>query len=91
MVFFDVNPEDTDVIKSVTINYNGVDYRDCVIKYPDGDLANGTWRIQLKGQASSGEKLHRVGGADWLCNKIIVFEKIRTDYYVLSVLGVEQL
>lgn len=91
LVFFDVDPEDTDAEKAVTVNYNGVDYTDCVIKYPDGDLANGTWRIQLKGQASSGEKLHRVGGADWLCNKIIVFEKIRTDYYVLSVLGVEQL
>lgn len=91
LVFFDVNPEDTDVEKSVTVNYNGVDYMDCVIKYPDGALANGTWRIQLKGQASSGEKLHRVGGTDWLCNKIIVFEKIRTDYYVLSVLGVDQL
>ena len=91
LVFFDVNPEDTDVEKSVTVNYNGIDYMDCVIKYPDGDLANGTWRIQLKGQASSGEKLHRVGGADWLCNRIIVLEKIRTDYYVLSVLGVDQL
>lgn len=91
VVFFDVNPEDTDVEKSVTVNYNGVDYTDCVIKYPDGDLANGTWRIQLKGQAASGEKLHRVGGADWLCNKILVFEKIRTDYYVFSVLEVNQL
>jgi len=91
VVFFDVNPEDTDVKKSVTVNYNGVDYTDCVIKYPDGDLANGTWRIQLKGQAASGEKLHRVGGADWLCNKILVFEKIRTDYYVCSVLEVNQL
>ncbi len=91
LVFFDVNPEDTDVEKSVTVNYNGIDYMDCVIKYPDGDLANGTWRIQLKGQASSGEKLHRVGGTAWLCNRIIVLEKIRTDYYVLSVLEVDQL
>lgn len=91
LVFFDVNPEDTDVEKSVTVNYNGVDYFDCVIKYPDGDLANGTWRIQLKGQSLSGEKLHRVGGTDWLCNKVIVFEKIRTDYYVLSVLGIDQI
>ena len=73
--------------KSVTVNYNGIDYTDCVIKYPDGDLANGTWRIQLKGQASSGEKLHRVGGADWLCNKIIVLEKIRSSIIRESVLG----
>ena len=91
LVFFDINPEDTDVEKSVTVNYNGVDYTDCVIKYPAGDLANGTWRIQLKGHSTSGEKLHSIGGTGWLCNKILVFEKIRTDYYVMSVLEEDQL
>ena len=91
LVFCDVNPEDTDVEKSVTVNYNGTDYTDCVIKYPAGDLANGTWRIQLKGHSTSGEKLHSIGGTGWLCNKILVFEKIRTDYYVMSVLEEDQL
>ncbi len=91
VAFFDVDPESTDVEKSLTVNYNGVDYTDCVIKFPTGDLSNGSWRIQLKGQSESGAKIHTVGGVEWLRFKVIVFEKIRSDYYVMSVLEEDQL
>lgn len=90
IAFFDVDPENTDIKKAITVNYNGIDYVDCTIKFPTGDHSNGSWRIQLKGQSSAGAKIHRVGGAEWLRHKILVFEKIRTDYYTLSVLEEDQ-
>lgn len=86
IAFFDVDPENTEVEKSITVNYNGIDYVDCAIKFPTGERSNGSWRIQMKGQSEAGVKIHRVGGAEWLRHKILVFEKIRTDYYTLSVL-----
>lgn len=55
-----------------------------------GDHSNGSWRIQLKGQSEAGVKIHRVGGVEWLRHKILIFEKIRTDYYALSVLDEAQ-
>ena len=72
------------------MNYDGIDYVDCTIKFPTGDHSNGSWRIQLKGQSEAGVKIHRVGGVEWLRHKILIFEKIRTDYYALSVLDEAQ-
>lgn len=83
IAFFDVEPEDTAIIKDITVNYNGIDYLGCTIKFTPN---NGSWRLQLKGESNSGEKIHLVNGKDWLVRKILVFEKIRTDYYSLSVL-----
>lgn len=91
VAFFDIDPEATDIEKSITVNYNGIDYEECVIKFPTGDRSNGSWRIQLKGESAAGQKLHTVEGAEWLRFKIIVFEKIRTDYYGMSVLEEDQL
>lgn len=86
VAFFDIDPEKTDIEKSITVNYNGVDYEDCRIKFPVGESSNGSWRIQLNGRSATGQKIYTVDGAEWLRHKIIVFEKIRTDYYGMSVL-----
>ena len=51
-----------------------------------GANPNGSWRIQLKGETTSGEKLTAAGSGGWFVHKVIVLEKIRTDYYVMSVL-----
>lgn len=91
VAFFDVDPENTGAEKSIMVNYNGTDYIDCVIKFPTGELSNGSWRLQLKGQSALGQRLQRAGGDGWLRYKILVFEKIRTDYYVMSVLEENQL
>ena len=91
VAFFDVDPENTGAEKSIIVNYNGTDYIDCVIKFPTGELSNGSWRLQLKGQSALGQMLQRIGGDGWLRYKILVFEKIRTDYYVMSVLEENQL
>ena len=88
VAFFDIQPEDTTVIKDVTINYNGVDYSACTIKFATN---NGSWRIQLKGESAGRVKLHSINGIGWLVSKILVFEKIHTDYYSLSILEPEDL
>lgn len=84
VAFFDIDPTDTEVVKNITINYDGKDYSPCTIKFaPD----NGSWRIQIKGQSTDGKTtIQSVEGRGWLVDKILVFEKIRTDYYALSVL-----
>lgn len=87
VVFFDVNPSNITAEKNVTINYNAKDYVGCTIKmHQTGANPNGSWRIQLKGETAFGEKLTTAQGDSWLVHKIIVLEKIRTDYYAMSVL-----
>lgn len=87
VVFFDVDPSNTAVEKEVTINYNATDYSGCTIKmHQSGANPNGSWRIQLKGETASGDKLTTAEDGEWFVHKIIVLEKIRTDYYVMSVL-----
>ena len=82
VAFFDIDPESAGVVKDITVNYNGVDYSPCTIKFaPD----NGSWRIQLKGSDADNQyKIHLIEGLNWLQHKILVFEKITTDYYVMS-------
>ena len=92
IAFFDISPNDYSTIKDITINYKGIDYPNCTIKYPqDGKRPNGSWRIQLKGETSTGEKLTTAEEGEWLPHKILIFDKIRTDYYSMSVLPEETL
>lgn len=87
VVFFDIDPTNVTFEKTVTINYNAMDYENCTIKlHQSGKNPNGSWRIQLKGETVSGEKLTSAEDGEWFVHKIIVLEKIRTDYYVMSVL-----
>ena len=51
-----------------------------------GENPNGSWRIQLKGESALGDKLTTAEDGHWFVHKIIVLEKIRSDYYVMSVL-----
>lgn len=84
VVFFDISPTDYTIEKNITINYNAQDYENCTIKFASN---NGSWRIQLKGETVSGLKLTTAEDGDWFVHKIIVMEKIRTNYYVMSVLA----
>ena len=87
--FFDIDPEDTSRQKNITINYLGKDYYPSTIKFaPD----NGSWRIQLKGTPNDdSEELSKYGNRGDFVHKILVFEKINTDYYVLSLLDESEL
>lgn len=87
VVFFDIDPTNVTIEKDVTINYNATDYEGCTIKlHQSGKRPNGSWRIQLKGETVLGAKLTSAEDGEWLVHKIIVLEKIKTDYYVMSVL-----
>lgn len=87
--FFDLNPAITSQSKDITLNFEGVDYVGNTILFPDGDKANGTWRLQIKGVSSSGrgitEALRAKGEECYLVEKVVTFTKIQSDYYFMSV------
>lgn len=87
--FFGLDPSSTDQTKNITLNFEGVDYTDNTILFPPGEHANGTWRLQIKGTGSSGERItdaFRAKGEEYyLVEKIITFTKIQDDYYFMSV------
>ncbi len=87
--FFEIDPEDTYREKNITINYLGKDYYPSTIKFaPD----NGSWRIQLKGEPNDGtDELSKFGNRGDFVFKILIFEKITPDYYVLSLLDDSEL
>ncbi|EOV0986154.1 phospholipase D-like domain-containing protein [Edwardsiella piscicida] len=87
--FFGINPTDTDSSKNITINFEGVDYAGNKILFPRGELANGSWRLQIKGINASGTKItetfRAISEEDYLVRKIITFTKIEDDYYSITV------
>lgn len=87
--FFGLNPTSTGETKDLSINFEGIDYSGNKILFPEGEKANGTWRLQLKGVTSSGERITESFKAKdkghYLQSKIITFTKIQEDYYYLSV------
>ena len=87
--FFGVNPNTKNQIKNITLNFEGIDYADNTILFPDGEKANGTWRLQIKGTSSSEKKItdafRAKGGNNYLKRKVVTFTKIQDDYYSMSV------
>lgn len=87
--FFGLNPTATDQIKNITLNFEGIDYTDNAILFPDGKNANGTWRLQIKGVSFCKNRItdafRAKGEAYYLVKKIITFTKIQGDYYFMSV------
>lgn len=87
--FFGLNPEDASQRKDITLNFEGVDYTGNTILFPDGEHANGTWRLQIKGTSSSEVKITDAfrdkGEEHLLVEKIVTFTKVTDDYYSLSV------
>lgn len=87
--FFDIEPEDTSVEKNITINYLGKDYYPSTIKFSPH---NGSWRIQLKGDPGDGtQELSKFGNDGDFVHKILVFEKITSTYYMLSLVEESEL
>lgn len=87
--FFGLNPTATNQTKNITINFEGIDYKDNAILFPVGENANGTWRLQIKGTSSSDVKItdafRAKGETYYLVQKVVTFTKIQDDYYFLSV------
>lgn len=87
--FFGIDPNDELSRKDITLNFDGVDYVGNTILYPEGEAANGTWRIQIKGISASGTEIteaFRKYEPYFLTYKILVFSKVSDSYYSLSVL-----
>lgn len=83
VAFFDVNPSDHSIIKNITINFEGIDYFPSTLRFTPN---NGSWRLQLKGNNEDNTQALSEFGRSMFFNNILLFEKIRTDYYVLSVI-----
>ncbi len=87
--FFGINPSSTDVHKDITLNFEGVDYFNNTVLFPTGENANGTWRLQIKGISTSGDKItdaFRAKGQDhFLVEKLVTFTKIEEGYFFISV------
>lgn len=87
--FFGLNPASIKETKDVSINFEGVDYTGNKILFPEGEKANGTWRLQIKGITSSGEKITEAfkakGDGYYMQYKIVTFTKIQDDFYFMSV------
>lgn len=93
--FFGQNPAATNETKSITLNFDGIDYVGNMIIYPVGDNKNGTWRLQIRGTNSDEVKITDAfkakGGKDYLKHKVVTFAKIKDDYYCMSVLPESEL
>ena len=87
--FFGLIRSTKNQIKNITLNFEGIDYADNTILFPDGEKANGTWRLQIKGTSSSEKKITDAfrdkGGNNYLKRKVVTFTKIQDDYYSMSV------
>jgi hypothetical protein len=87
--FFGIDPADTSQTKDIPLNLEGVDYTGNTILYPEGEKANGTWRLQIKGADANGRKITEAfrskSTGNYLVHKLVAFTKIAADYYALSV------
>lgn len=93
--FFGLDPSATDLSKNITLNFDGVDYFENTILFPEGNSANGTWRLQIKGISASDTKITDVfrakGEVEYLVRKIITFTKIQDNYFFMSVFAESEL
>lgn len=79
--FFGINPFSHSEVKNITINFEDIDYYPSTILFADN---NGSWRLQLKGSNSeNGHALSEFGKTRFM-HKILIFSKISTDYYILT-------
>ena len=88
MAFFGLDPMARDVEKNVTIVYNGISYYPSTIKFAPN---NASWRIQLKGDAETGdESLSQYGKTDFAYH-ILVFYRVTSDHYILETMAESEL
>lgn len=88
VAFFGLDPMARDVEKDVTIVYNGISYYPSTIKFAPN---NASWRIQLKGDAETGdESLSQFGKTDFAYH-ILVFHRVTADHYILETMAESEL
>lgn len=88
VTFFGLDPLARDVEKDITVIYNGIAYHPSTIKFAPN---NASWRIQLKGDAETGdESLSQFGRTDF-ANHILVFHRVTSDHYILETMSENEL
>lgn len=81
--FFDILPSEHEFHKDVIISFNGNEYLYSTILFADN---NKSWRIQLKGESSTDYQALSQYGKSHFVNNILVFHKIKSNYYILEVI-----
>lgn len=94
--FFEVDANDKTLIKNITIQHGGKNYIGNTILFPQGELSNQTWRLQLKGVTVDGGKLTTIsrpqlGRDGGFMNKVLLFTKIDNTTYKMEILSAEDL
>ena len=88
VAFFGLDPMARSVEKDITIVYNGISYYPSTVKFAPN---NASWRIQLKGEAETGnESLSQYGRTDF-ANHILVFHRVTPDHYILETMAESEL
>lgn len=90
--FFGVNPDNTDETKNINLHIGGKVYRDNLILFSEiNENSNKSWRLQLKGETNSGEKLTTIsraslGNNGGFVDKLLLFTKTNGDDYNLEII-----
>lgn len=94
--FFDINVNDRDRETNIIIVHGGKNYSGNTIKFPKGERANMTWRLQLKGITTDGETLTNIsrpilnnefpGG---FVNKLLLFKRISNGVFDMAILSTD--
>ncbi len=71
--------------RTLTLRYNGIDYAGNTIKFPmtrEG-RTNGTWRLQMNGRSSTGQKFTAITGHSFQ-DSILVFRPLGPDHFEVT-------
>lgn len=91
--FFGVDPDNTAIAKHIDLHLGGLVYIDNPIFYAED---NSNWRIQLKGETASGEKLTTIskphlGQNGGFVDKVLLFSPIDNTNFNLEILDSDEM
>ena len=89
--FFGIDPNDESQRVDITLRYNGIEYPGNTILMPEGEKSNGSWRIQLKGVNTEGEKFTAIFKSITPKFKIFLFQRYAPNKYDFHIIEDEQL
>lgn len=90
--FFEVDPNDTDETKNINLHIGGKVYKNNLILFSEiNKNSNKSWRLQIKGETDTGEKLTTIsraslGNNGGFVDKLLLFTKIDGEEYKLDIL-----
>ena len=75
------------ITRHITLRLHGTDYYNNLVIFPQTSSgeSNGTWRLQMRGQSTSGQRFTQHTRLGQLKDKILVLEEISPDHYEVTV------